>query len=311
MRTWTCVLAVVAGTTAGVFGFEPEAAPLGGPKVESVEAPGGASFGEPQRRERVQQEMRNRIAMAEIKRAVEEGLPDDLDLSEEQRAQVRAVLEGHRDAMRAYLGEHEEELRELRAKAGTGGGGAMGGRFAERLSERRGGGRGAGRGGAATDGPAEMDQPAEMDGPRENVRQRPGNAAGARRGGGAGAGAEGGEGRPEPTPEQAAARERIAEIMSGAPKAEEAVKASLAVMSQAQREFVNGRIEARVEELRARVQERQGKREGAGGAGGEKLTPEQRERVKQRVGDRLGDRRGGQEDKPAPSMDGVEVPTPD
>jgi Spy/CpxP family protein refolding chaperone len=93
----------------------PEAV-LGGPEVEDRDAPGAATFGEPEMASREAREQRvpHRVFMGAIRGLASPEAPVGLELSDDQKSQIRAIEREHRDARRAFMRDHADELRALR-----------------------------------------------------------------------------------------------------------------------------------------------------------------------------------------------------
>lgn len=267
---------------------------LGGPRVED-----GGRRGQNQRfTERRADGRPAEPPMRMVVRAIESlkggETPEAQRLTAEQEAQVRAIGEEYRAAMREYVTAHRDELMKLRDQVppperrrvnealgqlrqqgqpgqgqpgqGQPGQGQPGGRGAE-------GRGGEGRGPEAAPGAGGGERPR---------RGRPG-----------GAGGEGGMGdemapppdrRPDLPPEQVeAARARLREIMEGAPKQSDATTKMMNVLTAEQRELATKAMERMRVEAERRMRERGEGGGGMGGPGGaamDRLPPEMRERFR-------------------------------
>jgi hypothetical protein len=213
-----------------------------------------------------------------------------------QDEMIRVIHEDFQATMRAYREAHHQEVAALRDKlspesrakfdertraAGFGGGGDL---------ERR-PGKGKGKDAAKKGEKADemMDAPAK----------------------GKGKGAAGSEG-------DEAIKQRLVEIMEGAPKPKDAQAKVMSVLNEPQKSLVG----AEIERLRKESEEKRPKA-AAGAAGADlsglpegarerlkNMTPEQREQAVKRFQERRAQRQGG-EAKPAPSADEANVPKPD
>lgn len=115
------MLVVCAGLASVAAAADPPEHPLGGPTVEDRNAPGaGNTFGEPMEGEKAKRGGRvdPRAFFGAVRSMDEEGAPADVRPSDEQREQVRAIVEEFRAAARAFHDEHEEEIEALRSAAG-------------------------------------------------------------------------------------------------------------------------------------------------------------------------------------------------
>lgn len=217
--------------------------PLSGPKVESREVPGvDGQFGEGRRdKMRSGERVPTRMFMGAIRSLESPETPEDLRLTDEQRDEIRDIAEEFRGAMQAFRAEHRDELQALRDEA-------------------------PGRGGQGARGRADRGQ-RQGDGPPPNARGQGGPNGRGPRGGDAppppppGNGADEGAPPPRPSPEQ---RERMAEIMKDAPKAEPYHTRMWAVLSEAQQVVVRERLEkAMAEGPRGEGRRAQGGQDGA------------------------------------------------
>ena len=138
-------LALVAGASVGVYGKPPGpppgapghraqgADPLGGPEVEDLDVPGrGRGLSPDMDRTRGPAGRPQPRQILDVVRSLsDERTPEELRLSEDQSASVRAIAQEFQGEMKRFRSEHAEELASLRREAGLDGGG-----------ERRRGGRG-------------------------------------------------------------------------------------------------------------------------------------------------------------------------
>jgi hypothetical protein len=213
-----------AGPDQAPKGTADKSDPLSGPKVESREVPGvDDQFGEERGdRMRARERVPTRMFLGAIRSLESPETPEDLQLSDEQRDQIRDIAEEFRGAMQAFRAEHREELAALREKAPPG---------------ARGRGDGARRQG---DGP-----PPNQNGQRRG--QGPPDGRGPRADNAppppAPRGAEAHDGPPPPPPPNAEARERLAELMKDAPKAEPYHTRMWAVLTEAQQVVVRERLD--------------------------------------------------------------------
>lgn len=262
------VLMLVAGTSLGGVAPAQDQDALGGPKVKDNSVPGQArQFAGGSREKGAPRPLPPMAFMRVIGTLDGENAPEGLALSDEQRTQLESIREEHKTLMRVYAEQHKDEVLALRDQLPEperrridgflNGQDAPGGEAGERGRDGR-DGRWGKKGGER---PAPEDRPMDgemMDAPR----------------------GERGE-RAEPSPEALAARQRMREIMEGAPKFEDAHAKAMAVLTPEQQEHVK----AKLEEARARAEERRaggGRREG--GPDREKLleqlSPEEREQLK-------------------------------
>lgn len=311
---------------------EPPRPLLSGPEVEAKGPPGvveGFGEGAPGRMmgaEVVPPRVLNRI----LEGMLSPDAPEEVRLSAEQRETVQALRDAFEEERRAYMQEHADELRELRRRGNVG----------EPESDRP-------RGPAARRGP-------EGERPRGEGRPRRGPAPerdGMERDGRPRDGMETDRPDREPTPEQNAARQRLREVMSGAPGAERLYADVWQVLTEAQQEHVEAQVSRFRDQMAERRREQyieremrdmRGRREGEGRPGADRAAPGQRrpmadtgarrerlieifnsmspeeqvqliDRLERAMADRSAERRGvrGPAEKPAPGVDGVRVPPPE
>lgn len=224
--------------------------PLSGPKVESREVPGvDGQFGEGNRgQRRAGDRTPTRMFLGAIRSLESAETPEELRLTEEQRLEIREIAEELRAEMQAFRAEHKDELQapveaRKRGKAARGAGGPA--------PEAR-----AGRG---------------PRGPRAGDAPPPPPAPG-------GADVDDGAAPPPPPPGDEKTRERLAEIMRGAPKPEPYHTRIWAVLSEAQQTVVRERLDQAEEARRDRVQvrperRRDQQREGVPSKSGERRPP--------------------------------------
>ncbi len=211
---------------------------LKGPPVKERAVPGVVNtFGQSQEARRMAERIPPEVLREALSVLTREDTPEAIRASEELEAEFRAVGDELRTATRKYMAEHREELIELRKDAN------LSGRAAQELDRalgRRGGqspDATAPRGGRRPD-TMEPDQPTPpMD-----------EAAEAR---------------------QEAARQRLRELMSGAPRVEDYMTRIWEKLSPAQREAVDAKLdEYRKQEARRReemyVRQRVGQRTSEG-----------------------------------------------
>ncbi len=289
------VFALIAGTgvaTSTAFaqdaGKEQDA--LGGPKIKDNSVPGQArQFAGGSREKGAPRPLPPMVMMRAIGSLEGPDAPEGLSLSEDQKAQLKSIREEQQTLMRVYVEQHKDEILTLR----------------EQLPERE-----RRRVDGFLNGPANgPDGPRGERGPKGGPKGKPegGPDAGpmdemprgerGRKGGGDAA-----EG--EPSPEALAARQRLRELMEGAPKAEDAQVKAMAVLTPAQQEHVK----AQLEQIRAKMQDRRGEGRGEGGPRErmlEKLSAEDREKLKgmspeerkeflrEKLGDQAPARKGG------------------
>jgi Spy/CpxP family protein refolding chaperone len=295
------VLALIAGTgvaSSAAFGqgASKDQDALGGPKVVDHSIPGQTrQFAGGAREKGAPRPLPPMAMMRAISSLEQPDAPEGLALTEDQKTQLKSIREEQQTLMRVYVEQHKDEILGLRERLpererrrvdgflnGPAGGPAGGpdGARGERGRKR---GPGSGPEGKPDAGP--------MDAMPEGER-------GARKDRGAAP-------QDEPSPEALAARQRLREIMEGAPKPEDAQVKAMAVLTPAQQEHVK----AKLEEARARIQE--GGKDEMRGEGGprermlEKLSPEDREKLKglspeerraflrEKLGDQVPARKGG------------------
>ncbi|MBL0927432.1 MAG: hypothetical protein IBJ11_07250 [Phycisphaerales bacterium] len=246
-------LALLTLAAPGVFAEPAGDAPLGGPGVKDRNTPGRPSFGEPGkldkqagRGELVPHPLFMRAMMA----LNGPDAPANVKANEEQVATIRAIEQEFRDAQRAYMEQHKDEIAKLRQAAGMPerGRGGEGGP-AGPGERRRPGGRGPG--GGNPDGNPPPPPPGAGD---DGAPPPPPGGPGGRGGRG-----QRGE-RPPATPEQEAARAKLREFMEAGPKPQAYHDRMWKELSAPQQEFVKARIES----LRSEM----GPGRGPGGPGG-------------------------------------------
>jgi gas vesicle protein len=221
-------------------------APLGGPKVENIAPPtGSAGFdgmdSTQDRRGKGERPVPMRAFLHAIRETVGPEAPEALRLSDEQETAIRSAAETHRDAVKAYVDEHREEIKELSRLRGP---------ESDRLRELLGGGPPR-RGPGGPDGPGG-------------------------RGGRGGPRGERPEGSPPPPPppppapgeemgeqapaDRAALRAQAKALMDGAPKPTDTQKQIWALLRTEQQEAVQARIDQWKSDMKEREGERYGER---------------------------------------------------
>jgi hypothetical protein len=228
--------------------------PLGGPEVDDNDAPGeDGRFVEGERMER-RGGMSRGVPARMFGRAIRSlAQADDaeLTLTDEQRDEIRSLMQAHREAMRAFREEHAEELQQLRSMLRPEG-------------PRRGleatGDRGP-RGDGARDGDG-MRARGEPDdaGVRNNEQRRRGARAAPDDG-------PRGADQPEPTPEQLESRAQLQELRAQAPSFDDVQAKVWRVLTVAQQAHVEAEIERIVAERRLKASP---ERTARGGEAGER-----------------------------------------
>lgn len=267
------VFALIAGTSLATSAAlaqdaNKEQDALGGPKIKDNSVPGQTrQFAGGSREKGAPRPLPPMAMMRAIGSLDGPDAPEGLALTEDQKTQLKSIREEQQTLMRVYVEQHKDEILTLRDQ------------LPER--ERR-------RVDAFLNGPANgPDGPRGERGPKGGPDRGPEGAAmdemprGER-------GRKGRADAPqaEPSPEALAARQRLRELMEGAPKPEDAQAKAMAVLTPAQQEHVK----AKLEEVRTRMQEggkdaMRGDR-ARGGEGGprermlDKLSPEDREKLK-------------------------------
>ncbi len=238
---------------------------------------------------------------------------ESVRLSATQQREIDTILREHQQAMRAFYREHREEFQELRGAAPRARPSDQPGVDAAPARRRPG-------------APSDDAKPRTTDAPE---RDAPGGPASATPPGG-GKDAGDAEGMNAQT-----ARQRLQELRAKGPSESSVIEKIWAVLEEPQRAHVEAGIEKyRAEMMRQREMRRLEEREDARGAQNEldrlpprvrerleSMSPEERERALERLRQRResgrdagrggDDRRRAPEPKPAPSMDGVDVPTTD
>jgi hypothetical protein len=228
---------------------------LKGPEVKERAVPGVVNtFGESQERRRMAERIPPEVLREALGVLVGEDVPEAIRATPEQEQQFRSVAERLRAATREYMAKHREELIELRKDANLSGRGAqeIDRAIGRRPGEAR---RERARGADETDAAAA----APMMGEVSEAKQE-------------------------------AARQRLREIMAGAPKIEDAMTRVWEGLSEAQREAVDAKLneyrerEAKRREemyVRQRVDSRQPEgasaRPGAGRPSGDDMMMQQGE----------------------------------
>lgn len=292
------VLALIAGTSvASSAAFAQDAGKeqdsLGGPKVKDNSVPGQTrQFAGGSREKGAPRPLPPMAMMRAIGSLDEPDAPEGLALTEDQKAQLKSIRDEQQTLMRVYVEQHKDEILTLRDQ------------LPER--ERR-------RVDGFLNGPANgPDGPRGERGPKGGAEGRPEGKPQGRPDdapmdemprGERGRKVRGGAPEGEPSPEAVAARQRLRELMEGAPKPEDAQAKAMAVLTPAQQEHVK----AQLEEIRAKMQDRQGEGRGEGGPRErmlEKLSPEDREKLKglspeerreflrEKLGDQVPERKG-------------------
>lgn len=292
-RSFTAASLVLAASAAISWGQTGGDSPLSGPAVEDRNTPGAANtFGETMTGERSKQGARvpPRVYFGLLREMGEDGAPEEVRPTEEQRGEIRAIVEEFQAAARAFRDEHKEELERLRDAAGE---------------------------------------------PRRPGGGAPGRGRGAERGADAPPPPEDAPGGPPANEAQRAARERLRELMAQGPKPDEYYARIWALLSEPQQEYVRAGLEAhqaermreregpiakeqvrkQFEQADPRLKELQGLSREEIRAKLQSLPADERERLMQQWRGRRGGKGEGKsrpqvEEKPAPEMDDVDVPSP-
>lgn len=240
-----CGLLLAGGAAFGQAGTatKTDEPVLKGPEVKERSVPGVVStFGQGGEARRMAERIPPEVLREALGVLTRDDAPPEIRATDEQKQKFTAITDELRAAVRAYMAEHRDELIELRREAN------LSGRAAQELDRAI--GRRGGAGAAAGDGDARRQRP-----------QRPEEK-------GADAAAPMTE---ETTPEQQeAARQRLRELMAGAPKIEDYLTRVWEGLSPAQREAVEAKLdEYREREAKKReeayVRQRVGERQPEGG----------------------------------------------
>lgn len=244
------VMAVCASAQSEKKADEPL---LKGPAVKERAVPGvSGSFGQSQEARRMGERIPPEVLREALSVLTRDDAPADVRATAEQEAEFNAVTDELRAAARAYMAQHRDELVTLRKDAN------LTGRAAQEIDRAIGRPRGQGQSGGPVGGAGRPERMKE-----KGAGENPGDApvmdeATAQR--------------------QEAARQRLRELMAGAPKVEDSMTRVWAKLSPAQREAVDTKLnEFREREAKRReemyVQQKMGEREkgrpqgAAGGAG--------------------------------------------
>lgn len=232
-----CSLLFAAGAALGQTSEAKQADEpvLKGPQVKERSVPGVVNtFGQGGEARRMAERIPPEVLREALGVLTREDAPPELRATEEQKQQFTTITDELRSAVRAYMAEHRDELIELRAKAN------LSGRAAQEL-DRAIGRRPAAGGPDAQRRRAERREQPEADAASPMMEETS-------------------------TEEQEAARQRLRDILAGAPKVEDYMTRVWEGLSVAQREAVDAKLDEyrereakRREEayVRQRVTERQ------------------------------------------------------
>lgn len=226
--------------------------PLGGPGVDDVNLPGrGRKFAQGMDMDRKPAGRTNsRAIMQTLGTLGDPETPDDLRLTDDQREQIRAIADEFRDQMREFREQHKDEFEKLRDAAGR-----------PERGPREGRGQ---RGGPDRDdrAPRDRDDNDMRAGPQNADAQRDDNAPPPprQREGRRGPGPR--PERDEPSADQKAARQQLRDLMSKGPKIEDFQARLWDVLTPAQRELANQRLEAFRDQAPPREGQRRRDRQG-------------------------------------------------
>jgi hypothetical protein len=230
--------------------------PLGGPGVDDVNLPGkGRQFAQGMDADRKPAGRTNsRAIMQTLGSLGDPETPDDLRLTDDQREQIRAIADEFRDQMREFREQHKDEFEKLRGA----------GRPDRGPREGRGQRRGPDRDDRAPRDRDDNDMRAgpRNAGPQNADAQRDDNAPPPprQRGERPGPGPRGE--RDEASPDQKAARQQMRDLMSKGPKIEDFQARLWDVLTPAQRELANQRLEAFRDQAPPREGQRRRDRQG-------------------------------------------------
>jgi hypothetical protein len=270
---WAAGLMMVAGSSVALG---QAADPMAGPKVEDKSLPGnGGKFGEGQG-ERRERPIPHRLFLRAVMELGKESSPVETRLSDEQRGQIKGLNEAFVSDLKAYAAEHKEEIKELRP-----------------MLEPRERGR--------LDRLANAER--ELEDRREMEQGQPRDARGGGRGRWRGPeGERGGEDK-EPAAigteqERTQARERVRELMEGAPRPEDVQSDIFAVLTDAQREAVKKNLDKARESMRGGPMGGEGFDREAMRERLKNMSPEEREQFREQMRERFQERRArGEEPK--------------
>lgn len=218
--------------------------PLGGPGVDDVNLPGkGRQFAQGMDMDRKPAGRANGHAIMQTLRSLGgEDTPDDLRLTDDQQEQIRVIADDFREQMRDFRDQHKDEFQKLRDAAGR---------------PERGPREGRGERGAPDRDDNDMRTgPQNADAQRDDNAPPPPRQREGRRG--PGPRAE----RNEPSADQKAARQQLRDLMSKGPKVEDFQARLWDVLTPAQRELANQRLEAFRDQAPPREGQRRRDREG-------------------------------------------------
>ncbi len=244
--------------------------PLRGPAVRDGGGPGaGGKFGDQNGgvRDRVQQGAQAHLFMRALNVLRGDQADESVRLSADQDAKIKGITDAFMNSMKEYRDQHKAEVQDLvkqlppeerrragaflRGPQGPGGPDGQGGPGGP-PDGQRGKGRPGGKGGKGGPGPDAQRPP---QGAPDGDMMAPDNG-------------------PPPTKEQAdAARAKLKEIIEGAPKPDETQKQVWALLTDAQKPVV----QKEMDRLKAEAEQRA--KDGPG-AGGDRLSPEMREKLK-------------------------------
>lgn len=216
---------------------------LGGPKVRDAGPPGQTFDGKPGNdpRRYVRGEMPMPVYLNVLRKTLGPEAPEELRVTDAQRAEIEAAARSHGEAMRKFFDEHREEIGDWRPEAGGRKGEGPGPKGERRGGPRGEGGQGPGpgRGGRGRDEMGELPPPPP---PGDEMNDMP------RRGG--------------PAMDEAA-RQRRQELMAQAPKATEAQAKIWAVLRPEQQEAMKQAMakwadESAQQRQRGKLEERPG-----------------------------------------------------
>lgn len=265
------VLAALAGSAWGQASKPSDNELLKGPSVKEQSVPGENrkfSSGQPDRKDRLKQEVPHRLFVRSFEVLRSESADPSVRLSSEQNAKLDRIEQDFRDAVKAYGQQHHDELIKIRDSLPAG-------EARSRLNAFLSG------------------QPAA--GSDNGKKPGKGHKAGEKQ-----AGKEGNTTMPDTAGDQSAGamKERLKELLSGAPKPEETHAKMWAVLTDAQKPVVQKELDRIREQVKQRRDGKTAKGQPAAGdvdlaslppklrARLEQMTPEQRAEAIQKYRER-------------------------
>lgn len=293
--TGLMLMALAGGATAQPSSDKQGDPVLRGPRITDNSAPGErGSFGGSRGKGAQQRPIPQPVFMKAVMTLNADGAPAETRLSAEQEDQLKAIEQEFRDSQREFIKQHRDEVRELsgqlppedraRLRELIGAQGGEGGRLGKSLKDApgkppsRGGKKNAEKPEAEKAPDEMMAPPTEMSGAKPDEQQ------------------------------VQAAREKFKSLMEQAPRLEQARGKMWAVLSEPQRQAVEGEIKKVREEMQARQIEESKKKKAAGGGKGADKSPDAKntdEPVRKRPGS--GDAKRRPDAKGGPALDNPPV----